>query len=477
MSTQRVQFTEWLPDQPDNSGGLNDALNVIPVSIDYQPFPNAVDFSGEASELLNSVFVAKWGTEVVVFAGGATKLFKFNGDTEALEDKSKAGGYSSILPWKFVQFGQTVLAVNGDNFIQYWTIGLSTVWADIATSPKAKQITIVRDFVVVGNLLAGALASSTVQWSDINDETDWTSGSTSQSDLQVIADGGNLVAITGGEFGLVFLEKSISRMSYVGSPLFFQFDNISRGLGCLSGNSVCQYNNVTFFLSDDGFYSCDGTSVTPIGNEKIDRWFFDDIDLALIGSMSSSINPTSNIAIWNYANNAGGRSMLIYNWSLGKWSRVTTTATVLGNIATVGTTLEGLDTLGYTDIDAMPASLDARLWVGGKFLFAGASGAKISTFSGASYNSQLVTTDIEVGYNSVVNLIRPQIDNGSADIAIASRRELDDSVIFSATVTTTSEGRANVRSGGRYHRIAVYPTGNWTTAMAIDVDIKPQGNR
>ena len=477
MSTQRVQFTEWLPDQPDNSGGLNDALNVIPVSIGYQPFPNAADFSGEASELLNSVFVAKWGTEVVVFAGGASKLFKFNGDTEALEDKSKAGGYSSTLPWKFVQFGQTVLAVNGDNFIQYWTIGVSTLWADIATSPKAKQITIVRDFVVVGNLLAGSLASSTVQWSDINDETDWTSGSTSQSDLQVIADGGNLVAITGGEFGLVFLEKSISRMSYVGSPLFFQFDNISRGLGCLSGNSVCQYNNVTFFLSDDGFYSCDGTSVTPIGNEKIDRWFFDDIDLALIGSMSSSINPTSNIAIWNYANNSGGRSMLIYNWTLGKWSRVTTTATALGNIATVGTTLEGLDILGYTDIDAMPASLDARLWVGGKFLFAGATGAKISTFSGADYNSQLVTTDIEVGYNSVVNLIRPQIDNGSADIAIASRRELDDSVVFSPTVTTTSEGRANVRSGGRYHRVAVYPTGNWTTAMAIDVDIKPQGNR
>ena len=29
MSTQRVQFTEWLPDQPDNSGGLNDALNVM----------------------------------------------------------------------------------------------------------------------------------------------------------------------------------------------------------------------------------------------------------------------------------------------------------------------------------------------------------------------------------------------------------------------------------------------------------------
>ena len=125
----------------------------------------------------------------------------------------------------------------------------------------------------------------------------------------------------------------------------------------------------------------------------------------------------------------------------------------------------------------MPASLDARLWVGGKFMFAGATGTKISTFSGSTYNSELVTTDLEVGYNSVINLLRPQIDNGSADIAVASRRELDDSIIFGTTVSTSTEGRANVRTGGRYHRISVKPTGSWINAMAIDVDFKPQGNR
>lgn len=477
MPTKRVVFTDWLPDQPDNSGALNEAKNVTPVSVGYQPFPNAEDFSGAASENINSVFVAKFDTEVVLFAGGATKIFKFNSSTEALEDKSKSGGYTSAFPWKFSQFGKTVLAVNGTAKIQYWTIGTSTAFADVATSPTAKQITVVRDFVVTGSVAAGTLGRSTVRWSDINDETDWTAGATSQSDSQVIADGGNLVGITGGEFGLIFLEKSISRMSYSGSPLFFQFDNISRGLGCLTGSSICQYNQVSFFLSDDGFYSCDGSQVTPIGNEKVDRWFFEDVDLSLLSNMTASINPALNIAIWNYANVGGGRSMLVYNWTLGKWSRVETTATVLGNIATVGTTLEGLGTLGYTDIDVLPASLDARLWVGGKFLFAGATGTKISTFTGSTYNSELVTTDLEVGYNSVINLLRPQIDNGSADVSVASRRELDDSVIFGPEVSTTSEGRVNLRTGGRYHRVSVKPTGSWTNAMAIDVDFKPQGNR
>ena len=475
MPTTRLQFTEWLPDQPANAGSLIDAKNVFPVSVGYSPFPNAVDFSGAASENLNSVYAAKFGSEVVIFAGGASKLFKFNAATEALEDKSKSGGYTGTSTWNFALFGAEVLATNHTAKVQRWTIGSSTAFADLATAaPIAKFVTVVRDFVVCANI--GSTANK-VQWSDINDATDWVSGTTSQSDFQIMPDGGNITGITGGEFGIVFLEKAIARMSYTGSPLFFQFDTISRGLGCIAGGSIAQYGGLSFFLSDDGFYQTDGQSVTGIGNEKIDKYFFDDVLLESIDSMSSSADPKRKIVVWNYANNSGGRSILIYNWQLQRWSRASTASTVVGDIATAGTTLEGLGTLGYTDIDTMPASLDARLWVGGKFLFAGAEDTKIVTFTGSDYNSELITTDVEVGYNSVVTLARPQIDNGSATIKIASRRELDDAVIFGDSSTTSAEGRADLRSAGRYHRLEVSPTGNWTTAMAVDIDVKPQGNR
>ena len=475
MPTTRLQFTEWLPDQPANAGSLIDAKNVFPVSVGYSPFPNAIDFSGAASENLNSVYAAKFGSEVVIFAGGASKLFKFNATTEALEDKSKSGGYTGTSTWHFALFGAEVLATNHTAKVQRWTIGSSTAFADLATAaPIAKFITVVRDFVVCANI--GSTANK-VQWSDINDATDWVSGTTSQSDFQIMPDGGNITGITGGEFGIVFLEKAIARMSYTGSPLFFQFDTISRGLGCIAGGSIAQYGGLSFFLSDDGFYQTDGQSVTGIGNEKIDKYFFNDVLLESIDSMSSSADPKRKIVVWNYANNSGGRSILIYNWQLQRWSRASTVATVVGDIATAGTTLEGLGTLGYTDIDTMPASLDARLWVGGKFLFAGAEDTKIVTFTGSDYNSELITTDVEVGYNSVVTLARPQIDNGSATIKIASRRELDDAVVFGASSTTSAEGRADLRSAGRYHRLEVSPTGNWTTAMAVDIDVKPQGNR
>ncbi len=478
MTTKRLQFTDWLPDQPANAGSLNDAKNVYPLGIGYGAFPSSVDFSNAASETLNSVFVAKFGAVVEVFAGSATKLYKLNIGTLSLADVSKSGGYSGDGTWRFEQFGNVVLACNDNARLQTWTIGSSTAFSDAsAVAPIAKDIAVVRDFVFAGNIGVGSEPDK-VQWSDINDETDWVSGSTSQSDYQIIADGGNVQAITGGEFGVILLEKSVVRASYVGSPLFFQFDTISNGLGCLEGNSVAQYGNITFFLSDDGWYSTDGQTITNIGLEKIDRWFFGRVDLTKLNTMSAAVDPVKNLVVWNYSDVDGNRRILIYNWQLQKWSRAETTSDSVGTIATLGESLESLESiLGYTDIDTMPASLDSRLFIGGKFLFAGTKDDKIVTFTGESIIPQLITTDVEVGYNSVATLARPQIDNGTAQVAVASRRELDDTIEFSTFVPATTEGRCSLRSAGRYHRFNVQPTGNWTTAMAVDVDVKPQGNR
>jgi len=472
----RVQFEEWLPDQPSVTS-LRDAKNVYPTSIGYAPFANEENFSSDASENLNSVFGSKYGDEVAIFAGSATKLFKLDATDLGLDDVSKLGGYTGST-WKFTQFGKVVIAANNQSKLQAWTIGTSSSFADLnANAPIAKYVTVVRDFVVAANIGATAEPNKII-WSDINDETNWVSGTTSQSDYQIIPDGGNVTGLSGGEIGLVFLEKAIIRMSYSGSPLFFQFDTISRGLGCLEGNSIAQYGATTFFLSDDGFYKCDGQTVTGIGTEKIDRYFFKDANITSLDSMSASIDPIKKLVVWNYANVDGGRSILVYNWQLGKWSRVITTTSGVGSITTTGYTLEALElTLGYTNIETLPASLDDRLWVGGKFLFAGFKDAKIVTFTGSNYNSEIITPDLEAGYNSVVTLVRPQIDNGSANIKVASRKELDDNIQFGSSVTTSQEGRASVRSAGRYHRFSISPTGNWTNATSIDVDFKPQGNR
>ena len=471
---QRLTFGEWLPDQPGISGALQTANNVVAQVIGYGPFPEPVDLSASASENLNSVFAGEFGATSNIFAGGNSKLFKFDSSDLSMDNVSKTGGYTGSQPWRFTQFGKVVLAANGAEKLQAWTLGTSTAFADVAAAaPIASYVSVVRDFVVCANI---ASYPNRVQWSDINDETDWTSGGASQSDYQDIPDGGNIKGITGGEFGIILLERSIVRMSYIGAPLFFQFDTISRSLGCYEQGSVAQYGPLTFFLSDDGFYVCDGQSVKPIGAEKVDRWFFDDADPSNIDKMSTAVDPIRKTVSWCYPNTRAGQTILIYNWQVQRWTYVDTTVDYIASAATPGVTLEGLDTYSAS-IDALETSLDSRAWLGGKYVFAGASGAKLVTFTGPSLSALFETGDFVAGQNSVVRLARPQVDNGSASVAIASRDRLDDIISFGTSSAADSDNRVSLRSFGKYHRLRVTPSGSWTTAVGVDVDTTQAGRR
>jgi len=536
MPTQRIAFKDWLPDQPSILDAVSEANNVIPLAIGYGPFKSPVDYSQSASENLTNVYATKVDNDVSVFAGSLTKLYKLDTTDLTLDDVSKSGGYTGVNRWQFVQFGNYALAANGSEKIQYYDVNVSTIFADLAAAaPVAKYITVVRDFVVGANIGAGTNPSR-VQWSDINDPTDWTPGAASQSDYQDLPDGGDITSITGGEFGIVFLEKAIVRMSYIGSPLFFQFDTISRNIGCIEGGSIAQYGGITYFLSDDGFYSCDGQNIIGIGAEKVDRYFYANANIGDIDSISAAVDPERNLVTWNYTTVSGNRALLIYNYETKKWCEADTDVNYLSTLATSGTSLEAIDsaynvtagsfvvgksytirsvgTTNYTligavantvgvlftatgvgsgtgvaidmaasaaalkTVDTLTTTLDDRLYKGGKFLFGGVREAKIVTFTGPNATATLNTNDLEYGYNSVVTLIRPSVDNGSATIQIASRKMLDDEITYSTTKTTDAEGRCSVRSAGRYHRVSLTPTGaNWFSAIGMDIEYSEQGTR
>lgn len=475
MPTQRITFTEWTPDQPGIVENLSIAKNVVPAAVGYIPFPTAVNYSAAASEDLNNVFAGRFNTTTTLFAGGATKLFKFDSSDLSMDNVSKAGDYTGVYRWRFVQFGNTVIAANNVNKLQYWTLGSSTLFADITQAPIAKYVAVVRDFVVAAHLDGGTNPNK-VQWSDINDETDWTSGATSQSDFQILADGGNIVGITGGEFGLILLDRAIMRMTYIGSPFFFQFDTISKSLGCVEGNSITKYGNVTYFLGDDGFYSCDGTNIVPIGNEKVDRWFQANSNPSKLDTMSATVDPIRKIVVWNFLDNFGQRQLLIYNWQVQKWSYAETDTNYVAYAATAGLTFEALDV--YGTIDTLTTSLDDALWAGGKLLFAGARSTRIVTFTGTNSTADISTGDIGSENTSIITLARPVVDNGSANVAVASRSLLNQVVDYGDYVAADSENRVSLRSGGKYHRLSVVPTGTqWSNAIGIDIEIIGQGTR
>lgn len=475
MAITRVDFTEWLPDQPGVIGALTNARNVFPKAVGYGPFPEEENYSNAASETLNSVVQTKDPSgNVRVFAGGPTKLFLLDGTTKNLGNVS-GSTYTSTDRWRFAEFGSYLIATNNQNKLQYVNLATTTVFADLdASAPTAKVLSVVRDFVVVGNT---STDSNGVQWSGINNPNTWAESAVTQSDTQIIPDGGQVVNITGGEFGLILMEKSIVRMSYAGTPLIFQFDKIASNIGCYETNSVVQWQGITYFLADDGFWSCDGQKLEPIGAEKVNRFFFDTVEDSVISNMSASIDPFRSLVIWGYPSIDNTYRLLIYHWVTKRWSFAETTVSGIANIAAPGTTLEGLDVVSAS-LDALPSSLDSRAWLGGAMFLGGVRNSRVISFSGPSKTARLTTSDLSAGENmSMVTLARPIVDKGSASVAVASRMNLAQDVTFNTEVAASSENRVGLRSLGRYHRLRVIPSGLWTTAIGVEVDIQPAGSR
>ncbi len=469
-----IKFGEWLPDQPGVAGAVTDAKNCYPVANGYAPFRSEADYSDAAAQDLIITFAGKFSGVTNLFAASTTQVYKFDSNDATL-DALTTTGYTAVEGWDVTQFGSKMILANGQDKLQSYEIGTSTYVTDLAASaPTTKFVTVVRDFVVAAN---DGVDTNKVYWSDINDETDWTPGAASQSDTQLIPDGGDITGLAGGEYGIVFLERAIYRMSYSGSPFFFQFDAISRSLGCISNGSIAQYGGLTYFLADDGFYACDGQTTKAIGVEKVNRWFFDNVIPSEIATgMSATVDPVRKLVIWKFNNTFGGKNLLIYSIDLDRWSYADTTATSISYVLTPSATLEQVDNYSAS-IDALDIPLDSRVFAGGQLLFAGVSGTKIISFSGQPKTAQITTGDINIG-RSTITLVKPIVDSGSASVAVASRDLLSDQVEFGSDVPADAENRVSIRSNGEYHRLRLTPSGaNWETAFGMEVEVVKQGNR
>ena len=212
-----VNFGEWTPDQPDFNAGCADALNVIPTAKGYRPLPSLAALSGAADARLRGIFPAKQSDGTVkIFAGDGTKLYLFDRSDSGLDNVSKSGNYTLAAdePWRFVQFGNIVIAASNSQILQSYTIGSSSLFADVTGAPTAKYVAVVRDFVMTANT---STSNQQVVWSGIGDSTSWSASATTQADSQTIYGLGAITGLVGGEFATILCEEGIVRGTYAGS--------------------------------------------------------------------------------------------------------------------------------------------------------------------------------------------------------------------------------------------------------------------
>jgi hypothetical protein len=488
MGGTMIQFGEWLPDQPDyQNAGVVTATNVVPAANGYTSLRDFVAYSTDATDTIKGIYAGKSDTgDVKLFAGDSGRLYEFNSTDSGLDDISDTGGYSlnDSERWRFVQFGNQVIAAGGiGEELQEFTLGTSTDFAVLSTdAPKADFICVVRDFVWTGNIDEGSGRKPyRVYWSGFNDTTSWTSG-TDQSDFQDIPDAGEIRGLVGGEYCTILMERAIVRATYSGLPLVFQFDKVETARGCSVSGSVCNVGHNVFYLSDDGFYMFNGQSSQPIGAEKVNRFFFDDADASHYDKMTATVDPEAQLAVWSYVSNSAQDEspdrLLIYNYALNRWSIANVKADLVAPFFTSAYTLEQLDQIA-SSLDDLPASMDSPLYKGGAYLFGGARGKKIFTFTGDPLDGTIETgeTGLATGNHTIVTRAYPYHRGGTVTVEVGTRNLHSDAVSFTTPTAPNDDGFAPFRKQGRYHRARFNISGNWEFAQGMDIEARKVGRR
>jgi hypothetical protein len=479
------------PFAPDKSGfeGASSAyvVNAQPVIDGWGPMAGlSVVSAALPAECRGSVLVRTAAGDYAIIAGTATRLYRLNTTSYTWTDISGPSAPYSVPAtdsWSFTVFGSKLIAHNITNVIQVYDIELAGTFADLAgTPPKAKYSWVAGDFLVLG-YLGGTGGQNTIQWSGNNDITYWKIGERG-CDYQVLPEGNEVMGGFVGQGGFGVIQRSAMQFFTFAPASGYVFTRtvINPKQGTLAPRSIVSIGTEKFFyLSEDGFFG--GVDRQPIGSERVDRWFLDQVDQSYLPDVQGAADPFEKIVWWKYRAVNGTFRRLGYDWQLDRWCTTDIAVGEMVALATPAMTLEGLDTY-YSSLEAVPSSLDSRIFAGGRPTFASFTGDnKLAYFSGPDLKATIDTAEVEMDGNArtYVNEVRVVTDAtiGSFTVADGVMGYHGDGITWTIPRSSNRAGIVPFRSDGRLHRfrLVINEGAVWTIASAINANGIPSGEQ
>ncbi|MCW2405036.1 hypothetical protein M2336_001665 [Sphingobium sp. B1D7B] len=405
-----------------------------------------------------------------MLGGNATSLQRFAGGdwTPVIEELDASS-------WRFDQFGDLVIGVNGSEPVKFDLItGTGEVLG--GSPPISDLVATVRQQV----FLAGDPdARNVLSISGYNDAEGWTAG-TNQSLVVPFPSGGDIMGLAGGETGLILQKRSIKRATYTGDGVtWWQFDEISRDIGCMAKGSVAQAGQTVFFLSEQGFKATDRNTVIPIGQDKIDRYFFQTYSRADIDRIQAAVDPRSTTVIWAMPGTPG--RLWAYNWTLARWTTLD-----IGNLGvfsgfTSNIAIDAVDAVFPDGIDTIPISLDSPFFAGGNPLFLVIGNNRtVGTLSGAYLPARFTTQPAMIvsGKRVRIRSARPIGDAAGGVVSIDRRARASDEQTLVASGNVRANGSVALRANGLYiGAVHDVPSTPWTYMAGLELQCETEGER
>lgn len=267
-----------------------------------------------------------------------TRLYRRNLANTAWDDVTRLSGpYTDSGTWQSFQWGTAVVFNNGieppqilydgaANFVDLPNWGVLTSGD---TSATCKSIRPFRNFMVAVDLvISGTRFPNAVWWSDAavvdNDTTSFDAPSWDYEDASTLAglnyvgveDGPLIDSLTLNNNHVLYTATSAHLMQLVGGTFVFAFQRtLEYGLADIG--AVTAYNNVHFCVGPDTIYIHDGSTVSQIADGRIQKAWFDNIDLSQRITCEENLKTKEVHTLYTAA---GTRRYLIYNYKDDNWS-------------------------------------------------------------------------------------------------------------------------------------------------------------
>lgn len=487
---------EYLPDQAEYMNpGAPSASNILWVDGHYIP---ALGFSSLGQGLGSRPqggTVAEDSTEALhIYVGTGTALYEYVGN-----GFNNVGGVYTAQDaqfWKFAQFnspsfGNLLFATDFEDAVQSITVGTGSfvnALAATGTIPKASQIATIGQFVVLGNTSdpTNGAVPYRLQWCGINNPQYWGYGTLADAQAQagqqfMNANYGPINHISsGGVFGLVFQERAITRMYYVGGDDIFDFTGtVDLQRGCWFPNSPVQIGALVYFIAHDGFCMTDGQQMVQIGHGKVDSTFLANVSQAYADRVRGTYDPVQKLIYWSYcsAGNSTGipDQVIAYNYAEKRFMPITQSLSMLFTTRSFGYTMDTLDNVN-TNLDLIMPSLDSIYWEGGNVQ----TGAFDSSFNygsltGSALTATIDTTEFDSGgdmtyFDGIRPIFTDSVGNGVATVTPKTRiLENAPYTIGSPASPHPRTGICNFRATARYCRGSISIAGGFDKLVGADV--------
>ena len=484
-----IPFGEFAPDKtPYFQGILNDVKNALPQGTHYSSCKDLSAMSSNSlpSNPLGAIAFRNFNNNTKIYVGSKSALYEYNNG--GYNDVSKAGGYvgNDFFQWEFLVWNDKLIATNFNDPVQEKDLSQSGNFNELqGNPPRAKHMGRIGQFLVLGNLATTqGEFNNMAQWCGIGDLNEWSNNADLQSGSQFFNDtgGGQITKITSGsQYGYIFQENAISRLTYVGGAVIFRNDTLEKNKGTRIPTSVLQKGTRIYYIGKDGFYMFNGSSSSPIGENKIDNFFYNDLNRKFTHKIS--VGYDEHLIFWSYpskeSTDGNCDKMLVYNEYSNTWSKIEIETNLLFSSLSLDVGLEDLAKI-YSSIDAVNKPFDSPSFIGGQPLFCAFNKTNnLCTFEGSTLPAEFTTAEFQYERGQVTKLQKiASILTGQSKMQIGIRDKLSDNVTWETEITANDSGYFMTLATAPFHRVKVTSIGDFGEASGVQIlEATPQGVR